>query len=274
MKTDLFIIGAQKAATTTLFEILATSPRISGASEKEPHFFSTEPDWRAALSRYEALFEQRHDAIYLEASTSYTFYPQRNLELWEDIHEYNPEARFIYILRNPLDRIVAAYRHSRARGYGQGEFADYVLKTRITLNVTRYFTQIMPFIRRFGREQVLLLDFDDFIADQAATLRQVSGFIGLPEDHFADAAPHRANMAETGKLDHRLDRLPEPISALKQRFPGTWDRITGPLHREAPDRPEIDPCLRRAIGNLLEAEIRGVEELTGRDYARWRESLR
>ncbi len=168
---------------------------------------------------------------------------------------------------------MAAYRHSRARGYGQTEFADYVLKTRITLNVTRYFTQIMPFISRFGREQVLLLDFDDLVNNQGSTLAQVSEFVGLPSDHFDGVPLHKANMADVAKLHHRLDQLPVPLDRLKKRFPSVWGKLTRPMEGQAPERPVIDPRLRRVIGNMLEAEIRGIEELMGRDFRSWRESM-
>lgn len=274
MKTGLFIIGAQKAATTTLFELLSTSDCICGAAEKEPHFFSTRNDWRDALAEYEALFDRREGAIGLEASTSYTFYPQRRLAIWDDIHEYNPAARFNYIVRNPLDRIIAAWRHSAARGYGQLSFADYVRKNPLPIRASRYSTQVLPFIRRFGREQVLLLDFADIVARQGATLAQVARFVGLPSDHFADVPPLSANSAEEGKLPHWFDRIPAPVVSMGQRFPGPWHSLTGTLRTPPPEKPVVEPALRHAIGDLLESEIRGIESLMQRDFSAWRSSLR
>ncbi|MFW5682353.1 MAG: sulfotransferase family protein [Phycisphaeraceae bacterium] len=274
MRTDIFIIGAQKAATTTLFELMCASPRISGASNKEPHFFSTADDWKSELPGYEALFEQRPDAIYLEASTSYTFYPQRRLGIWDDIHEYNPEARFIYIVRDPLDRIVAAWRHGAARGYGQPAFEDFVFKNPLAIRATRYHTQITPFIRRFGRGHVLLIDFAEFVADQTGTLAQVSEFIGLPRDHFGEVAPLSANTAARGKAPHWLDPPPGPLARLPDRFPRAWYALTRPFHRYPAEKPEVAPAARRAIGDLLEPEIAALEELMQRDFTAWRQQLR
>lgn len=274
MRTDIFIIGAQKAATTTLFEILCTSPRISGASNKEPHFFSTSSDWKAELPAYEALFDRRDDAIYLEASTSYTFYPHRRLGIWDDIFEYNPEARFIYIVRNPLDRIIAAYRHGAARGYGKVDFEHYVLRNPLALRTTRYHTQIMPFIHRFGRERVLLLEFGDFVGNQATTLAEVAVFAGLPRDHFGDAVAHSANTAQAGKPPHWLDTPPAPLALMRERFPRAWYALTSKFHRSPPEKPVVARELRRAIGHMLEPEIAGMEELMQRDLTDWREDLR
>lgn len=273
MKTDIFIVGAQKAATTTLFELLCTSRRISGASNKEPHFFSTAQDWRIGLPEYEALFEQREDSILLEASTSYTFYPHRNLGIWDDIHEYNPKARFIYIVRDPLDRLIAAYRHGAARGYGTPTFDNYVFRNPLAIRATRYHTQVTPFIHRFGRERVLLLDFADFIADQTATLAQVSEFIGLGRDHFGKIPAYSANTAEGGKPPYWLDELPGPLSALRRRFPRAFHKMTRPLHRYPASKPEVTAPVRQAIGHMLEPEIAGMEELMKRDFTGWRERL-
>jgi hypothetical protein len=274
VKTDIFIIGAQKAATTTLFELLCTSPRIVGASEKEPHFFSTADDWKEELPGYEALFEHREGALYLEASTSYTFYPQRRLGIWNDIHEYNPGARFIYMVRDPLDRIIAAWRHGAARGYGTPAFEDYVFRNPLAIRTTRYHTQIVPFIRRFGRGRVLLLEFAEFVADQTGTLERVSEFLGLPRDHFGVVAPMSANTAAAGKAPHWLDPPPGPLALLPKRFPRAWHAVTRPFHRYPAEKPKVVPAVRQAIGHLLEPEIAGMEELMERDFTSWRERLR
>ena len=226
------------------------------------------------LPEYEALFARREGAIWLEASTSYTFYPQRRLGIWDDIHEYNPAARFIYIVRNPLDRIIAAWRHSAARGYGQPGLADYVRQNPLAIRASRYRTQVLPFIGRFGREQVLLLDFGDIVDKQGAALTQVARFVGLSPDHFADVPPLSANTAEEGKLPYWTDRLAMPAAMLRRRFPGLWHRLTASLRTRPPEKPVVEPALRRAIGDLLDSEITGIEELMQRDFSAWRESLR
>ena len=85
------IIGSQKCGTSTLFDILNGHPKLIGCSEKEPDFFSDSLDWKKNLDDYEGLFPaSSKDSLSFEGSTSYTFYPFNNLDIWESIYKYNP----------------------------------------------------------------------------------------------------------------------------------------------------------------------------------------
>ena len=95
---DFMIVGAQKCGTSTLSAILRIHPALVRCDVKEPNFFSGCEDWRAELPRYEQMFRRREGALYFEASPSYTFYPHRKLDLWDDLHSYNPA------LKNHLSR--------------------------------------------------------------------------------------------------------------------------------------------------------------------------
>lgn len=109
MKVDFIILGAMKAGTSTLYEILKNHPEISFCKEKEPHFFSITTDWRNETEKYHKLFNKEKGKIYGEASTSYSLYPECNLNIWHDIYAYNKKMKFIYIVHNPIDRVVSHY---------------------------------------------------------------------------------------------------------------------------------------------------------------------
>jgi hypothetical protein len=117
MKVTFIIIGAQKCGTTTLFNLLNKHSSLIGSSDKEPHFFSTSKNWRQQLSDYHSLFEEQNNALYFEDSTTYTFYPLRNLRIWDDIYDNNPAMKFIYLVRKPTSRIISSYMHTYERGY-------------------------------------------------------------------------------------------------------------------------------------------------------------
>lgn len=272
MKVDFIILGAQKCGTTTLFEALNRHPALEGAQRKEPHFFSASADWRRDLPRYEALFAQREGAMYFEASTSYTFYPHRKLELWEDLYSYNPQMKFIYIVRAPIDRIISAYMHRVARGFTRAPLEEALRTVPLLLDPTRYHTQITPFIRRFGRSQVLLIDFDDLTADLPRTAREVAAFLGVCPDRFGPLDGTHLNPSVGGaKLDHRLDRL-RPLLERCRRIgpPAFWEAAAVRLAPQAP-RPKLTPAQRRMILHMLDAEITGMERLMDRDLAKWRQ---
>ena len=137
MIVDFMIIGAQKCGTTTFFDILKRHPDLSACREKEPHFFSKTPNWRKNLGWYHSLFEEEEGRLLFEASTTYTFHPFFNKEIWLDIFDYNPEMKFIYLVRNPLDRIISGYRHSYERGYLKTNLSQALRGSSMVLDVTR-----------------------------------------------------------------------------------------------------------------------------------------
>ena len=106
---NFVIIGAMKSATSTLYEQLQRQPGIFLPELKEPNFFSDQYargwDWYAGL-----FAEARASDIVGEASTHYTklpTYPETVSRMWDHL----PDAHLIYVMRDPIDRLVSQYIH-------------------------------------------------------------------------------------------------------------------------------------------------------------------
>jgi len=265
-KTEIIILGAQKCATTSLFDVMTRAPRIVGASPKEPHYFSTCEDWRDGLDDYHRIYAAQDDALRLEASTTYTFFPHRKRGLWHDLHAYNPTLRLIYVVRKPVDRIMSHYKHVVRRGYFSGTLEKFALNKPQALSISRYYTQIRPFIERFGREQVLLLQYEDVISGRAN--RKVAEFVGLDPDALG-SEPALSN--ESGAVRHRRFSEDRPAwKLLSAASPKTAERISRRLTRSPPASPDLSPELQGAINHMLEPDIRAFEKLSGFDLGHWR----
>jgi len=199
MLVNFMIIGAQKCGTTTLSEILRNHQSIVGCKQKEPHFFSETKNWKNSLDEYHSLFEEGSDVLYFEASTSYTFYPYRNLNIWDDIYEYNPDMKFIYLVRNPIDRIISGYVHAFEKGHTDLPLEKTLVRGSFQIDITRYYTQIYPYIRKFGTESVLIVDFDDFINKRDKVLSQISEFLSVDYGKFSIDKDVHLNKSIGGK---------------------------------------------------------------------------
>ena len=116
MKVNFLIIGAARSATTSLSSILASHQSISFSKPKEPQFFSKE-NWRDSIGAYHKLFKKKEGVLYGEGSTNYTKAPFFNKNIYSDILEYNPDMKFIYMVRHPLERIKSHYKFALERGY-------------------------------------------------------------------------------------------------------------------------------------------------------------
>lgn len=283
MKVDTIILGAQKCGTSTLFAILGQHPSIEPCQVKEPHFFSTSSNWKRDLSNYKKLFRPRSNARYLEASTSYTFYPHRRLGIWNDLYEYNPNMKLIYLVRNPTDRIISSYMDSFRKGYTNADIEDILFKHPLFLNATRYYTQIIPFIRRFGRDKVQIIDFDEMVNKREETLRKVSEFLEISFDGFQNYQHVHRNKSIGGSKNHfRFEDPGSLLKAIRGFFPNFWTLIQNKYRRgdwmlfpqrdriEFIEKPRISKECREAVLHMLDWDIEGLQELLGKDLSEWK----
>ncbi len=268
------IIGAMKCGTTTLADALKAHPAVSFCRVKEPEFFSKHSDWRSGLADYHALFDQREGALYAEASTGHTFYPHFNRGLWNDLFEYNPALKFIYLVRDPVDRIVSHYMHIYERGFTNASLEEAVRTIPMMLNNTRYHAQVLPFIERFGRDRVLILDFHDLVNDRRSTLTTVAHFTGLDAGGFPVGSAHSNPSVGGQKLHHRFDGPANWARTLRRFTPKAyrerlWKAVTGRGERSFLEKPELGADWKEAVMRLLETDVLALEGLMYRELTRW-----
>ncbi|MDJ0728268.1 MAG: sulfotransferase, partial [Prochloraceae cyanobacterium] len=189
VKIDNFalIIGAMKCGTTSLFHYLAEHPEIAPCSKKEAFFFSASC-WDKGFDWYQSLWQNwnpRQHKIALEASVDYTRIPTY-ANAAERIFSLQDRAKFkfIYIMRNPIERIESQYTHGQAAGW------EGIEKTSSTTTIDRdlivpslYAMQIKEYYKRFPAENILLLNFDDLKTNPRDLLQQVCNFLEIDPNY-------------------------------------------------------------------------------------------
>lgn len=187
------IIGTMKGGTTSLFNYLAEHPAISPCIEKEPEFFSDRAKLAKGFDYYQSLWDwdRANHQIALEASTAYTrvTHPQF-LNAAENIYHYridnNVDFKFIYILRNPIDRIESHYTHGRAWGFGETAKSLAGGIDREVLETSKYAMQIEEYYQRFAAEKILLLNFVDLKQKPQAVLQKICQFLAIDDTYNFD----------------------------------------------------------------------------------------
>jgi hypothetical protein len=270
-QVDFIIPGGMKCGTSTLARILRDHPDIDFSRPKEPHFFSKSGDWRKELASYESCFNKPSAKIRGEGSTSYTMYPWFNFNIWEDIFAYNPSMKFIYLVRNPVDRVISHYMHVYERGFVNGTLEDSIRKVPLILNTGRYFTQIDPFVRRFGIEKVMILDFDDLVGRQSETIDRVADFLDVDRKGFPVTNSVHQNPSVGGKKKHhRFDTKNFAAAAVKKLLPlQVWRRLTANHSRAFESKPELSRQNREMIVNMLRLDICALENMMQKDLTHW-----
>lgn len=260
-----FIIGAPKCGTTSLHEYLDVHPGVAMTTEKEPSIFAR-PDWQDVLGEYAGLFVA-HAPVRGESSTVYSSFPFRPWSV-TNIRARVPEARFVYLVRDPIKRTLSHYAQNvwqkpRVRPFDE-LMDDLEDRWNMPVWCSRYGTQLERWIDAFGPDRILVLDSDGLRYDRTATVQRVLGFVGAdasfssPEweaDHNT-ATQHRAPRRGLGRLGGVGERL--------TRLPGLEQVLT----REIPT-PVPTPEQRARLAALLTPEVARLRELTGLDTSKW-----
>ena len=175
------IIGSMKCGTTSLFYYLSQHPQISVCTTKEPNFFANEQNWLNGFDYYQNLWNwnpEKHK-IALEASTHYTQIP-RLPNAAERIAQIKADFKFIYIMRNPIERIESHYTHGKQSRWS--EVKHDIHKHGIhqdLIDISRYARQLDEYYKRFPSAKILLLDFEDLKQTPLKLMKEVVRFLEL-----------------------------------------------------------------------------------------------
>jgi hypothetical protein len=238
---NLFIIGAMKSGSTSLHRYLNRHPEIFLSDPKEPGYFVPEMNYYPKdESWYLGLFGEAGDVRYIgESSTHYTK-QRRFMNVPERIARHCPDARFVYIMRDPVERTISHYWHNvRWEGETQ-DIQKALLKNPDYLEFSDYALQLEPYIRCFGSDRICSLTFESLVADPEAVLGSILTWLDLEP---------RLEMGEGGlayNVTPRSMRKAKGFGLLYRfRRSGVWGRLS-----------PLTPRVLKKIGNrFTEAQV-------------------
>jgi hypothetical protein len=276
---DFIGLGAQRAGTSWIYANLYEHPEIC-IPMKEIHFFSRERNWSKGYEWYENKFRNcSPDTRAGEFSTSYlmdTNTPQR-------IHHRYPRVKLIASLRNPINRAYSNYMNDKMAGTVKREtaFAEALREHPEYVEQGRYFSQLQLYLKYFAIDQLLILIYEDSLRDPLGFIQTIYRFIGVNPSFIPSMAFTKINQSRVPRflwIDRILRRTSEflrrrGLSSLwwlaKRVSLGSSIRALNTLQPNRETR-QYPPSEQELIYEVLESEISGVEELTGRQLKEWR----
>lgn len=273
MTIDFIVIGAQKGGTTSLAASLAAHPSICFSDDKEPGFFLLSDPKASDLKRYHKLFNPLSGQLLGEASTQYTMLPESDGTA-ERIFENNPKVKLIYIMRDPVERILSHYAHRVVRKRAHKDPCHEIKNNPSYVFRSRYYYQLQPFLKIFPRDSILLLIFEDFIADPRSTLCKVAHFLNIDAEFYGswDSIP-AWNRSEKRKVvaDYGISSVVSPLKKAGKHLPeGIQKFIINILGNSIESKPAFSQSLRRELYHQLGKEIDEIEALVGHRITKWK----
>ena len=252
-RPNLFLIGAMKSGTTYLTKLLGEHPSIFMVTLSEPSYFVPQEylrkywldQWKERLwedeSRYLELFAGTGDEVHVgEGSTNYAKRPMIP-GVPEAISRFNPDSRFVYLLRDPVKRTISHYWHNVRYHSENRPMLEAFQKDEEYLSVSHYALQLRPYQEIFGLDRVSVLTFEDLIESPETTLATLFRALGVDDSFVPPGLDEPENptppVVEKAKGMGLLQRL--------RRSEG-WDKISPLIPRRI-----------RAVGTrMAEAEVK------------------
>ncbi len=255
------IIGAMKSGTTSLYRYLCQHPAIAECRDKEPNFFATRDSDVGSIEAYESLWDwspERH-ALALEGSTHYAKVP-RFPDAAERIAQIDRDFSFVYLVRNPIDRLESHITHGLSEGWL--EPGQSIQTRRQALAVTRYASQLERYERHFDCDRILVLNFLDLVQSPDSVVADVFEHFELPHFEVSTDRSHNTMRDRLQVGEHLLPMLGEmlPREASAQ--------LTHKLGQPA-GRYELDDREAVFVLEELHHDLRRLRDHWGIDVERW-----
>jgi hypothetical protein len=299
-RPSFFLLGASKAGTTSLHYYLAQHPDILMSDPKEPPFFRLEYErgpawyWQTYFRRYRG---QRAAGDGAPQNLHLPFVAAR-------IRDTAPDARLLVLCRHPVERAVSAWRHNVRLGVERLPFGDAVERNLRRLESGEtfesaasarryqeigeregnaglqrtfgfyvepgyYAEHVGRYTRLFGADRLLVLFFDDLVADPAGTTARAVAFLGLPAHPLHDTRPqNEATSAAATRLNSLVARVPGVRLVSPELRARVRALVARAGKRGAPPAP-VDQAALAGLAEHYRPYTRRLAELTGRDLAGW-----
>ena len=279
---NLFIVGAPKAGTTSIYEYLKRISDIYLPSTKEPNYFSvkTVPDNSFVRpirnkEKYLDLFKKSKDQkIVGEASPNYLSDP----EAPKLIHKAVPNAYIIILLRDPVERFFSHYLMLFSIGRLKKTFEDACSdslkigkfdhnKTILRLSTSLYSDDVKRYLEIFGPKQVKIIIFEEFIKNTKKTMKEILDFLEINRtvDDFGDKKynPYSSPRVPFTQSIMTSDSVRKIVNYNLVPFK-TRKFIREKILFKSASKPKMQENDRRTLVNYYQEDVKKLEEILGR----------
>lgn len=288
-KPNLFVLGAMKSGTKYLSTMLNSHPSIFFCYPEEPSYF-VDPEqlrmiWPYMWERgywknereYLQLFASAGEAMVIgEASTNYSKLPFIS-GVPQRIKNFCPDAKFIYVMRDPVERTISHYWHMvRYHSEYRSMLRAIRTDTQYT-DVSHYALQLTAYFDIFGTDRIKILTYEELTSNPLSTIRSLFEWLGVDPLFVPTAINNKVNttpdVLEKARGLRLLQKFRQPQfwGVIRPYVPSTLKtflhtRIAVKIvNRSSVDLTEVLKCLRP----IQIAQTEELTRLVGRGFPEW-----
>jgi hypothetical protein len=286
MKVDFFIVGAPKSGTTSLYHYLNQHQDICMSLIKEPNYFSSEElndqglYYKAKviskLESYHKIFIQEKDHQLLgEASVSYLFYQNVPLK----IYKYNPTAKIIILLRNPIERAHSHYLMDYRLGHtkisldailNDSSVKDHALLYQQYIELGFYYNQVKRYVDVFGHDNVCVMLYDQLKENNEELTNNIIRFLNVDLNHGINfKTPYNMSKSSTNKIIQKLYSLTFIRKSVSFLFPNSIISYINKIFFNNKEN-SLSTRLEDKLYNLYSEDILLLEKMLKIDLSSWK----
>lgn len=276
MLPNLIVIGAARSGTTSLHSYLDLHPEISMSSTKELDFFVLEKNWPKGIEWYKSNFTPTDETKVLgESSPSYTMchvfsgVPQR-------MHRFLPEARLIYILRDPIDRIVSHYMYNYRRRREARKLSEALTDLEINYYVlcSKYYTQLEQYLSYFPQPNIHVITLENLFSNCQKTMQEAFQFLGVDNSFysqdFSNTLHRSSDKRRINQMGLLWSRVPgKHIIKSLLPFPSYSARVYRSLSYSKVKKPTLTKKLKQELIDYLQDDINRLRRHVSNNFERW-----
>lgn len=277
---NFFLAGFQKTASTWIYYCLKEHPEVYVPDKDALHFFTINN--YKGLGWYQNFYQNCNgEKAIVDPTPSYFRDPLAIKKIWE----FNPNAKFIISLRNPIDRAFSHYWHEKKKGKISFSFEEAISYNDVG-NYDLYNNWIIPgfyhhhienFLEVFSKDQLLILIYENLKKNPKEFLTEILTFLEVDEsfepsvlNKIVNKAGKPTNKTPTKKIYDKIKHIiPSFVkSPMKKIFNSNFQpRQNGTIMTEY-DRG-MAPEIRLKLQEIFSDEIEKLEKLVEKDLSFW-----
>ncbi|MCY7408740.1 MAG: sulfotransferase [Chitinophagales bacterium] len=296
-KPNFFVVGAPKSGTTSLYIYLSQHPQVFLPRKKELNYFCFDLHFNYPLLSYQQFMSYYEEVKNETAIGEISVWNLFSKDAAQKIFDFNPESKIIIMLRNPVEMMYVLHsNHLYSGNENINDFGEALNEEEIRKRgelipnnircpyeglqyreVAKYSKQVLQYFKIFGRENVKVILFDDFIGETERSFKEILLFLKVDENFLPELKPY--NVSKTTRSKFLKQLITNPPSFIKRIgkifFPHQTKRRDWlmiklwKLNSKKLERRKMDERLREKLILEFTPEINELQKVIEKDLSHW-----